>query len=216
MKYKFIGPVANVIDFVSRCFSYILFRLYYNSRLGYCGRNVEIGKSLAHSSLSRMFLYDNTNIAKGWMFISWTGTFTMKKNSAAAQGLTIITGAHGRTVGVSFKDGISHRSHDSEKDIVVEEDVWIGANVTICSGVIIGRGATIGAGSVLRNSIPAYSIVVGNPARIIGFNFTPEEVVEHEKQLYREEDRMPLATIEKNYNKYFLNRLNDIKTFRKL
>jgi len=52
--------------------------------------------------------------------------------------------------------------------IVIEDNVWVGANAVILSGVHIGEGAVIGAGSVVTKSVPAHTIVVGNPARIIG------------------------------------------------
>ncbi len=53
------------------------------------------------------------------------------------------------------------------KGIKIEDDVWIGANVKILDGVIIARGSVIGAGSVVTDNIPAYSIAVGVPAKII-------------------------------------------------
>ena len=58
-------------------------------------------------------------------------------------------------------------------------------------------------------------MVIGNPARVIGFKFTPEEVIEHEKALYPESERIPLETLQKNYEKYFINRIDDIKQFLK-
>ena len=51
--------------------------------------------------------------------------------------------------------------------IVIEDDVWIGANVILLSGTHIGEGSVISAGSVISNTIPPYSIVVGNPGRVI-------------------------------------------------
>ena len=96
---------------------------------------------------------------------------------------------------------------------MVDEDVWIGANVSLLAGVHIGRGANIGTGAVIRHDVPPYAIVVGNPAKIVGFSFTPEEIIEHEKSLYSEEDRLPLEILEKNYSKYFLTRLKEIKEF---
>jgi acetyltransferase-like isoleucine patch superfamily enzyme len=55
---------------------------------------------------------------------------------------------------------------------VVEDNVWIGANSVITAGVTIGKNAIIGAGSVVTKNIPAYSVAVGNPARVIKqYNF---------------------------------------------
>ncbi|MBK8597317.1 MAG: WxcM-like domain-containing protein [Holophagales bacterium] len=45
----------------------------------------------------------------------------------------------------------------------------IGANATVLCGVTIGRGAMVGAGAVVTHDVPAYAIVVGNPARITGY-----------------------------------------------
>ncbi|WP_316929397.1 acyltransferase [Niabella soli] len=52
-------------------------------------------------------------------------------------------------------------------EIIVEDDVWIGANATITAGIRIGRHAVIGAGSVVTKDVPPYSVVVGNPGKII-------------------------------------------------
>ncbi|NWF34648.1 isomerase [Stenotrophomonas sp. SAM-B] len=52
---------------------------------------------------------------------------------------------------------------------IVEEGASIGANATILPGIRIGRNAMIGAGSVVTRSVPPNAIVVGNPAKIIGY-----------------------------------------------
>lgn len=54
------------------------------------------------------------------------------------------------------------------RKIEIGDDVWIGARVIVMPGVTIGRGAIIGAGAVVRADVPAYAIVVGNPAVVVG------------------------------------------------
>lgn len=53
------------------------------------------------------------------------------------------------------------------KPITIEDNVWIGGGAIILPGVTIGNGAVIGAGAVVTKDIPANSIAVGNPARVI-------------------------------------------------
>lgn len=55
----------------------------------------------------------------------------------------------------------------STRPIVIEDECWIGANVVITAGVRIGKHSVVGGGSVVTKDVPPYSVVVGNPARII-------------------------------------------------
>ena len=57
-------------------------------------------------------------------------------------------------------------------ELTICDDVWIGAHVIITGGCkIIGKGAVIGAGSVVTHDVPDYSIVAGNPAKVIRKRF---------------------------------------------
>lgn len=53
------------------------------------------------------------------------------------------------------------------RPIIVEDKVWIGFNVTILKGVKIGEGAVIGACSVVTKDVLPYTIVAGNPAKVV-------------------------------------------------
>lgn len=52
--------------------------------------------------------------------------------------------------------------------VVIEDDAWIGFNSTVLKGVRIGRGAVVGACSVITKDVPAFTVVVGSPARVVG------------------------------------------------
>lgn len=55
----------------------------------------------------------------------------------------------------------------SKGNIIVADDVWIGYGAIIMSGITIGQGAIIAAGAVVTKNVPPYSIVGGNPAKVI-------------------------------------------------
>lgn len=168
----------------------------------------------------KIFLEDNTSIFENSKFIispiGDNGKFIMKRNSYASQGLTVITGNHPRQIGQWNLDAADSHKYDIDVDIIIEEDVGIGANVTLLAGACIGRGATIGAGSVVSTKIPPYAVVTGNPAQVVSFVFTPEEIIEHEKILYNDDDRLPLAKLEKNYKKYYMDHIHHIAGYMSL
>ena len=66
----------------------------------------------------------------------------------------------------------------SKGPIIVGNDVWIGAKAIILSGVTIGDGAIVAAGSVVTKDVPPFSIVGGNPARVIRYRFSPEIIAQ--------------------------------------
>jgi acetyltransferase-like isoleucine patch superfamily enzyme len=61
----------------------------------------------------------------------------------------------------------------SEPAVVIEENGWIGARVAVLAGARIGQGAVVGAGSVVDFDVPAYAIVAGNPAQVVGWCHRP-------------------------------------------
>jgi acetyltransferase-like isoleucine patch superfamily enzyme len=60
--------------------------------------------------------------------------------------------------------------------VVIGNDVWIGSHVTIMSGVKIGDGAVIANNSHVVKDVEPYSLVGGNPAKLIKYRFTKEQI----------------------------------------
>ncbi len=75
---------------------------------------------------------------------------------------------------------VSDHDHGTRRDMRIDEqpcearpvrlgsDVWLGAGAVVLRGVSIGQGAVVGAGAVVTEDVPAYAIVGGVPARVIG------------------------------------------------
>ena len=83
------------------------------------------------------------------------------------------------------------------KPVKICDNVWIGCGATILKGVTIGRGSVVAAGGIVNKSTPPYSISGGVPARVIKFRFTIDEILEHERILYPENERYTLEELEK-------------------
>ncbi len=71
-------------------------------------------------------------------------------------------------------NGTGHPS--SKGDVIIGNDVWIGSNVTIMSGVTIGDGAVIANNSHVVKHVEPYSLVGGNPAKLIKYRFSKEQI----------------------------------------
>ena len=64
-------------------------------------------------------------------------------------------------------DSPIHEQGVSTSPIVIEDESWIGANAVIVPGVTVGKHSIVAAGSVVTKNVPPYSVVAGNPARVI-------------------------------------------------
>ncbi len=77
----------------------------------------------------------------------------------------------GCAIGTDFTllDSDFHRINGKIKSeaVYIADNVWIGTRVTVLSGVTIGEGSVIAAGSIVNSSVPAHSLVAGNPAKVI-------------------------------------------------
>lgn len=154
-----------------------------------------------HCETAFLSVGKHTGLADLW--IHGSGYVNIGNFCSISQGCKIITG--------------SHDLHDFNKAIVkstsIEDYVWVATGSSILQGVTIGRGAVVSAFSVVKASIPPYAIVSGNPCKVVGFRYTPKEAVEFEKEHYPKNEQISLEQLQKNYEKFFLKRIRDIKAF---
>jgi len=98
------------------------------------------------------------------VFLSAKGGISIGKNVIFGPEVKILSSSHNYE-----GDQIPYESNDRDllKPVFIKDHVWIGAFALILPGVTVGKGAIVGAGSVVTKDVPAYTIVGGNPAKII-------------------------------------------------
>ena len=119
-------------------------------------------------------------IAGGEHRLDWVTTYPFSEFSNEWKGATGIEG-HPATKG----------------NVIIGNDVWIGNGTIILSGVEIGDGAVIAAGSVVTQTIPAYSIAGGVPAKVIRFRFSSDVI---EQLLILKWWNWPISKIDSSLN----------------
>ena len=120
--------------------SFTLFPPFYTD----CGKNIHIGKNVFINSCCKFQDQGGISIGDG---------------SLLGHNVIIAT--------LNHMQEPSRRQSLLPKPVVIGNNVWIGASVTILPGVTIGDNAIIGAGSVVTKDIPANSVAVGSPCKVI-------------------------------------------------
>ena len=157
-----------------------------------------------HTSPKTVHIEENAVIRLGTKILNAnTEHVFIGKYTVVGVNCVIVTNSHKSTVGIPHVLlGASH-INDKSEDIHIKEDVWIGANVTILSGAELGRGCIVGACSMVNKPVPPYALVVGTPASIAGVKFTIDEIIEHEKALYPENERFNREYLEELFAEYY-------------
>lgn len=115
------------------------------------------------SSNSKIVIGDNVGISGST--ICATTSVTIGNNVLIGSGCLISdTDSHP----IDWEDRLYDRNEKTRKEpIVIEDNVFIGARSIILKGVTIGEGAVVGAGSVVSKDVLPYTVVCGNPAKIV-------------------------------------------------
>ena len=166
----------------------ILRAFYYTVKLAYHKAKWRSYNAHNQTVASNIFSFDNISVGR-----STYGIITVYRWGSAGEGLHIgnfcsiasgvkfILGGNHHTDTIStypfeyYYDGGKNVAV-SKGPIIVEDDVWIGSDVSILSGITIGKGSVIAASSVVTKDVEPYSIIGGNPSRVLKFRFTTEEM----------------------------------------
>lgn len=108
------------------------------------GRHVYVGR------------YSNLTTGGGYIVIG--------DNVLIAHMVSLVASGHG----IARNSLIRGQSRPEKKNVEIGSDAWIGAAAIVLPGVRVADGAVVGAGAVVTHDVPAYAIVAGNPARVIG------------------------------------------------
>ena len=171
--------IGAMLNFIKR-FNDKMISLNQKSKFDKCGKNVYVGHN-CHFNCKSISVGNNVSIGQNCVFISAHGGIIIGDNVMFGPGVNIHGGDHiYNVVGKYMNENVKTNSDGS---VVIKDDVWIGANAIILKKVTLGRGSIIGAGAIVTKDVEPYSIVAGNPAKIIGYRFNKDEIIKHENML---------------------------------
>lgn len=144
-----------------------------NNRI-YLGNGVALERNVNIGSLENTCIYidEETFIAPN-VSICGPGDIKIGKRCMIAAHSGIYANSH------NFTDPLEPIKYQgiTRKGVVIEDDCWLGHGVTVLDGVTIGQGSVIGAGAVVSKDIPAFSVAVGVPARVIKSRISNKDLV---------------------------------------
>lgn len=102
-----------------------------------------------------------------FLHLTCINRITIGNDVLTGRWVTITDNGHGRTDIDTLKIPPIRRKLYTKGPVTIGDKVWIGDKATILPGVTIGPGTVVAANSVVTKDVPAYTVVAGNPARII-------------------------------------------------
>ena len=173
----------------------------------FVGYNVTINKH--HYSNCNLLVHNNCHFAEGCV-IDYTGGLEVCDNVSIAEGAKILTHNHD----ISIHDGLLNKKRPVIKTpLTINEGAWLGTRCTIMPGVTeIGRHAVVSSQTVVINRVPPYAIVAGNPGKVVGFRLLPDQIIEFENKNYPEGKRLPLSSLNREYDRFVRGRGDHLST----
>ena len=147
----------TIQNFSTRCRNAFLYKVM--QRMPYNKIRIWALRKQGFSVGNNVYLPSDIKIAHN--FVYKQGELAIGDRVSIAPGVIIILSSH------SNFSSASHSVSHKENRVIIGNDAWIGAGSIIMNGVTIGEGAIVGAGSIVTRDVPPFSVVAGNPARVI-------------------------------------------------
>ena len=163
---------------------------FYKKMLRGCGSNVLFSALTSDFTYRNITIGNDVYIGPHALFLCTESQIFIGNKVLFGPHVTIIGGDHRITDVGRFIYDVLDKHPEDDQDVHIEDDVWIGTNTTLLKGVTVGRGAVVAAGALVTKDVPPYAIVGGVPAKVLKYRFTPEQIQEHERQLYAEDKRL--------------------------
>jgi len=155
-----------------------------------CPQGIHIGDDVFIMHQTELHVYNFRDLPQSGIWIGnhcFIGEFTIVRGQGGvhignsvlvAPGVKILAVNHlfGDVTQPVMAQGIEARG------IVIEDGAWIGGGAVVLDGVRIGQGAVVGAGAVVTRDVPAFSVAVGSPARIVKRYDSPEGIAESSRR----------------------------------
>lgn len=126
------------------------------------------GVYVGHYAILKGYYQGEMRIGDGtWIgqqcFLHAAGSITIGANVGVGPAVRILTSTHAE----AGRDVPILHSPLELAPVIVEDDADLGVGAIVLPGVTVGRGAQVGAGAVVTRDVPPYSVVAGNPARVL-------------------------------------------------
>lgn len=159
MIYRTFGQAKHVWGGAQNCFR--IRRLCGKLMFEECGESLQLYKGGSFSE--HIFVGNRAHLGENMVVL---GTLHLGDDVVIARDVKFYSFNH-CTARIDIP--INQQGDTKDRPIYIGDDVWIGANVVVLPGVHVGKGAILGAGCVVREDVPEYAVMIGNPAQVLRF-----------------------------------------------
>ncbi len=147
------------------------------------GKNVHFDP-FGHYSYETIYIGSDVFIGDGAKIMGTDSKIFIGDKVMFGPNVTLMAGDHNTGEIGRYMYDVHEKRPQDDQPIIIQDDVWIGSGAIILKGVTLGTGSIVGAGAVVTRSTNPYSIVVGNPAKMLRKRLNDNDILKHECLLH--------------------------------